>query len=101
MFRRVLPHQNRQPSQVPSVDSITTPGRIGLKKYTTKIKAKGEVSIMSAVLPGARKHVVALLGAVTITGDNLSKDVCLKKPNDWALLEFDGYQWQTLYRSKS
>lgn len=101
MRTSVAAYKNPQPSLVPSLDAITTPGRISLKKMTTAIKSQGEVTILDAALPGTRKQVRALLGDVVITGDNLEKDVKLKNPFDWVLFEWTGYQWKPIYRSKS
>lgn len=93
-------HQNPQPLQRPSVDTIGTPGRISLARRTTYVQQPGEVEIVDASVPGARKHVVATLGDVRIVGENVEKQVALKDPGDFCLLEWTGYDWTVLYQAR-
>ena len=89
--------RNPQPVAPPSVETVPTPARIGLEKMTTLVTQRGEVEVVSAALPGARKHVVAALGDVRVVGENMEETVELKRPRDFCLLEWTGYAWRPLY----
>ena len=90
-------YRNPQPVTPPSVETVPTPARIGLEKRTTLVAQRGEVEVVSAGLPGERKHVVAALGDVRVVGENMEETVELKRPRDFCLLEWTGYAWRPLY----
>lgn len=99
-MRTSLLPQKPKPVTGPTVDKIAPPGRIGLLKPTTFVMSEGDIEIMSAHMPGVRKHVVALKGGTRIVGDNMEKAVSLKEPGDAVLLEFTGKEWKPLYTVK-
>lgn len=98
MLKSVQAHVNRMPSKRPDRDAIKAPCMVSLKHHETCVQGKGDITITNGA-PGARKMITALEGPIKLKGDNIVDEITLKR-GEWMLLEYTGYEWLELYRSR-